>query len=99
MCIRDRDKGAELILAACKLNKTIQKIDLIVQEEFPPNMFQRFQNPKKKSLIIESLSMQRTRLNFIHLITTDPVSYTHLRAHETSLHLVCRLLLEKKKTK
>jgi len=25
-----------------------------------------------------------------------PVSYTHLRAHETSLHLVCRLLLEKK---
>ena len=25
------------------------------------------------------------------------VSYTHLRAHETSLHLVCRLLLEKKK--
>ena len=25
-----------------------------------------------------------------------PVSYTHLRAHETELHLVCRLLLEKK---
>ncbi|WP_460381685.1 hypothetical protein [Staphylococcus aureus] len=23
------------------------------------------------------------------------VSYTHLRAHETTLHLVCRLLLEK----
>ena len=28
--------------------------------------------------------------------TKVPVSYTHLRAHETSLHLVCRLLLEKK---
>ncbi len=27
-----------------------------------------------------------------------PVSYTHLRAHETPEHLVCRLLLEKKKT-
>ena len=25
----------------------------------------------------------------------NPVSYTHPRAHETSLHLVCRLLLEK----
>src|SRR5678816_3293891 len=25
-----------------------------------------------------------------------PVSYTHLRAHETPEHLVCRLLLEKK---
>src|SRR5680860_1754704 len=27
------------------------------------------------------------------------VSYTHLRAHETDSYLVCRLLLEKKKTK
>ena len=27
---------------------------------------------------------------------TFPVSYTHLRAHETVLDLVCRLLLEKK---
>ena len=28
-----------------------------------------------------------------------PVSYTHLRAHETPDHPVCRLLLEKKKKK
>src|SRR5665647_3830646 len=28
-----------------------------------------------------------------------PVSYTHLRAHETDSYLVCRLLLEKKKKK
>src|SRR5665647_587298 len=27
-----------------------------------------------------------------------PVSYTHLRAHETDSYLVCRLLLEKKKS-
>ena len=27
----------------------------------------------------------------------EPVSYTHPRAHETVLELVCRLLLEKKK--
>ena len=31
----------------------------------------------------------------LHLI--NPVSYTHLRAHETVLDLVCRLLLENKK--
>eukprot|EP00658_Telonema_sp_P-2_P037579 TRINITY_DN27024_c0_g1_i1.p1 TRINITY_DN27024_c0_g1~~TRINITY_DN27024_c0_g1_i1.p1 ORF type:complete len:169 (-),score=58.40 TRINITY_DN27024_c0_g1_i1:35-541(-) len=31
------------------------------------------------------------------LHTSDTVSYTHLRAHETPEHLVCRLLLEKKK--
>ena len=29
-------------------------------------------------------------------IVADPVSYTHLRAHETGAYLVCRLLLEKK---
>src|SRR5678809_37082 len=27
----------------------------------------------------------------------NPVSYTHLRAHETKANIVCRLLLEKKK--
>src|SRR5665647_1383287 len=32
-------------------------------------------------------------------ISVDPVSYTHLRAHETDSYLVCRLLLEKKKNK
>src|SRR5665647_3908078 len=29
-------------------------------------------------------------------VVGDPVSYTHLRAHETDSYLVCRLLLEKK---
>ena len=32
------------------------------------------------------------------LAGAGPVSYTHLRAHETDSYLVCRLLLEKKKT-
>src|SRR5674476_770032 len=31
------------------------------------------------------------------LTLAAPVSYTHLRAHETGRNLVCRLLLEKKK--
>eukprot|EP00656_Telonema_subtile_P035812 TRINITY_DN39768_c0_g1_i1.p1 TRINITY_DN39768_c0_g1~~TRINITY_DN39768_c0_g1_i1.p1 ORF type:complete len:270 (+),score=53.08 TRINITY_DN39768_c0_g1_i1:100-909(+) len=35
----------------------------------------------------------------IHPNCTATVSYTHLRAHETVLDLVCRLLLEKKKTR
>ena len=34
-----------------------------------------------------------------HRILLHAVSYTHLRAHETVLDLVCRLLLEQKKTK
>src|SRR5664280_3663383 len=32
-------------------------------------------------------------------LSPNAVSYTHLRAHETVLDLVCRLLLEKKKKK
>jgi len=35
----------------------------------------------------------------ITLCAEEAVSYTHLRAHETVLDLVCRLLLEKKKNK
>mgnify|MGYP000739168495 CR=1 FL=1 len=34
---------------------------------------------------------------FQKTIRPTPFSYTHLRAHETVLDLVCRLLLEKKK--
>ena len=35
--------------------------------------------------------------NEVYTLTYKAVSYTHLRAHETVLDLVCRLLLEKKK--
>ena len=45
--------------------------------------------------------MQRIRLVLpvaLLALTANAVSYTHLRAHETVLDLVCRLLLEKKKT-
>ena len=45
------------------------------------------------------LETARKRLRTIqHSRTRIPVSYTHLRAHETPEHLVCRLLLEKKNT-
>eukprot|EP00657_Telonema_sp_P-1_P011814 TRINITY_DN740_c0_g1_i2.p1 TRINITY_DN740_c0_g1~~TRINITY_DN740_c0_g1_i2.p1 ORF type:complete len:127 (+),score=39.36 TRINITY_DN740_c0_g1_i2:477-857(+) len=36
-------------------------------------------------------------INITIMLCALPVSYTHLRAHETVLDLVCRLLLEKKK--
>eukprot|EP00658_Telonema_sp_P-2_P057709 TRINITY_DN46123_c0_g1_i1.p1 TRINITY_DN46123_c0_g1~~TRINITY_DN46123_c0_g1_i1.p1 ORF type:complete len:164 (+),score=47.94 TRINITY_DN46123_c0_g1_i1:177-668(+) len=38
-----------------------------------------------------------TKGNVVDVLRQNPVSYTHLRAHETPEHLVCRLLLEKKK--
>ena len=46
-----------------------------------------------------TLSFRRQKAGFLIQGDDRPVSYTHLRAHETVLDLVCRLLLEKKKTK
>ena len=47
-------------------------------------------NPLDKRNLAESVASAM-------LHTPVPVSYTHLRAHETDSYLVCRLLLEKKK--
>ena len=46
--------------------------------------------------VVEGPLRTETQLNIKRLMDIGSVSYTHLRAHETSEHLVCRLLLEKK---
>src|SRR5450756_2956839 len=56
-------------------------------------------------LVIRRLSLSSSVPSFPTITTSClasgniPVSYTHLRAHETRHDLVCRLLLEKKKKK
>ena len=47
--------------------------------------------------VAETLLQQREEGRIVE--RPDPVSYTHLRAHETVLDLVCRLLLGKQKKK
>ena len=42
-------------------------------------------------------TVSETNDYFVGEVVPVPVSYTHLRAHETVLDLVCRLLLEKTK--
>eukprot|EP00826_Nyctotherus_ovalis_P047424 TRINITY_DN5453_c0_g1_i11.p1 TRINITY_DN5453_c0_g1~~TRINITY_DN5453_c0_g1_i11.p1 ORF type:complete len:335 (-),score=92.55 TRINITY_DN5453_c0_g1_i11:6-1010(-) len=55
---------------------------------------------RKKSVKREETSGSYQRMGmFLWNIYIGPVSYTHLRAHETGRNLVCRLLLEKKKKK
>ena len=53
---------------------------------------------KRNGFEIEAQARWSERLNQIGNFGMFPisVSYTHLRAHETVLDLVCRLLLEKK---
>ena len=49
--------------------------------------------------VVSSLKEKGAKIKILDS-SVDPlgsVSYTHLRAHETVLDLVCRLLLEKKK--
>src|SRR5680860_1888277 len=43
------------------------------------------------------LGWYMVKSGLVDRVDVSPVSYTHLRAHETDSYLVCRLLLEKKK--
>ena len=58
------------------------------------------QELKRKTAEIEAEKAQlEAQLEHAEVERLKAVSYTHLRAHETVLDLVCRLLLEKKKHK
>ena len=52
---------------------------------------------QQQALQVEQTDVKLSTSKYSRL--PDPVSYTHLRAHETKANLVCRLLLEKKKKK
>ena len=54
----------------------------------------------KDETVVTDYLMSTSFTGMINIIDAcQPVSYTHLRAHETEADLVCRLLLEKKKKK
>eukprot|EP00831_Metopus_contortus_P066377 TRINITY_DN59226_c0_g1_i3.p3 TRINITY_DN59226_c0_g1~~TRINITY_DN59226_c0_g1_i3.p3 ORF type:complete len:103 (-),score=20.96 TRINITY_DN59226_c0_g1_i3:83-391(-) len=97
MCIRDRsqiEEGTYYSYTIVAVDKTgnesvVSKVDVLsARDEITVPIF-------------DFTASIRSRRPIKLIATTDvsynPVSYTHLRAHETSLHLVCRLLLEKKK--
>ena len=53
-----------------------------------------------ESVYVAALAYELRKLNLnvrVEVGLPVAVSYTHLRAHETVLDIVCRLLLEKKK--
>ena len=57
----------------------------------------RVKVPVADGASVASLAGLVKTANWVEREVFDPVSYTHLRAHETVIDLVCRLLLEKKK--
>src|SRR5678815_896866 len=56
-----------------------------------------WQNGATRRYILCSPAPRSTNMPTRLVACLNSVSYTHLRAHETPEHLVCRLLLEKKK--
>src|SRR5665213_4512272 len=60
------------------------------QKQSRPRDIGRRPKPLERDALLHAFTSFRIRRR-------NPVSYTHLRAHETGRNLVCRLLLEKKK--
>ena len=54
--------------------------------------------PRVRAIWRVAAGLARDSDRALHDHAAKSVSYTHLRAHETVLDLVCRLLLEKKKS-
>ena len=52
------------------------------------------QRAQRVGRVVAKMAILRWRID--NVAGVEAVSYTHLRAHETVLDLVCRLLLEKK---
>ena len=95
--------GQNILEAKIILNDILQNLDpesievlndLAVVELISGN-FDTAQNLLNQILVKDPFNLvAKENINYI-----SPVSYTHLRAHETVLDLVCRLLLEKKTKK
>ena len=91
MCIRDRCKELQQNNKLQTENVVKQLYKQFTTEEISAKIAQLITPPELDipvDVIFQSIE---------DLHKSCPVSYTHLRAHETVLDLVCRLLLEKKK--
>eukprot|EP00658_Telonema_sp_P-2_P010039 TRINITY_DN13762_c0_g1_i1.p1 TRINITY_DN13762_c0_g1~~TRINITY_DN13762_c0_g1_i1.p1 ORF type:complete len:182 (+),score=62.90 TRINITY_DN13762_c0_g1_i1:93-638(+) len=67
----------------------------ITKAKICTDIVHRFKTLTNDAVVVDSAAEKPVTI----CATATTVSYTHLRAHETPEHLVCRLLLEKKKTK
>ena len=87
-----------------KENKTASDGELEAWVNWIRDIFDNASRDDQKKELMESFKLNLYQ-DEIYVFTPKgdlrrlpAVSYTHLRAHETVLDLVCRLLLEKKKT-
>eukprot|EP00658_Telonema_sp_P-2_P016436 TRINITY_DN16380_c0_g1_i1.p1 TRINITY_DN16380_c0_g1~~TRINITY_DN16380_c0_g1_i1.p1 ORF type:complete len:395 (-),score=85.56 TRINITY_DN16380_c0_g1_i1:115-1299(-) len=104
------DSSPHLLAAAAQLMESTKRhlIDVTVKERIAgykqqAKLIQQLVDKLKEqnSVLVDLVASQRVKMkaNESQSKMYEAVSYTHLRAHETPEHLVCRLLLEKKKKK
>ena len=92
MAVLDRSSGFRLSVSNKNVTNMLGSITSILaeQEINVIDLLNRSRGDLAYNLIdVESEPSQVV----LDQLQTIAVSYTHLRAHETSLHLVCRLLL------
>ena len=100
MCIRDSNNidspgpGIPVIRALKESERYNVRIIGLSYETLEPGIYMRDLVDKTYQIPMPTAG---THVLLERLKYINAVSYTHLRAHETVLDLVCRLLLEKKK--
>ena len=87
----DRSSAASDVYKRQLLDDTFTKADLVIDTKMIGT------GKVKITLLKDGTALQSTEGVLDGETQFVPVSYTHLRAHETVLDLVCCLLLEKKK--
>ena len=98
--IEAEKKGYRNFKKVIKVSKHHSQSFTFTLEKNPGELLISSQPNKDVKIILDGESYGTTPLEPIQLEAGTyslPVSYTHLRAHETLRYLVCRLLLEKKK--
>src|SRR5665647_3864440 len=85
---------------SAKASEALERFDVVVLgegEETLPELICALKDDSDLETV-RGIAYKRSGMTYkTHPRPHVPVSYTHLRAHETDSYLVCRLLLEKKK--
>ena len=92
-----KGKGAGMLRDPARLDAFLDAVFSAVEGPVSVKTRIGVQNPEEFAALLDIYNHYPICELTIHPRVMKPVSYTHLRAHETDSYLVCRLLLEKKK--
>src|SRR5450759_4641526 len=97
------DAVGNIKIAALRFLRGDQCLDSIIEQTDPREALSTLEGREAHAVALAQVTgfckclSQGSHQHGLVLYGGIPVSYTHLRAHETRHDLVCRLLLEKKK--